>query len=80
MNKDELKAKLGQRVVELRTSKGRSQSDFTRASGKDRQAIEVIGNGKVNPTISKSSSFATRMLENSDCIAIYLLFQFNNLS
>lgn len=51
MTKDQLKKKVGKRIVELRTKKGWSQSDLARACGKDRQAIEKLENGKVNPTI-----------------------------
>lgn len=51
MTKDKLKKLLGQRIVKLREQKGWSQADLARACGKDRQAIEVLENGKVNPTI-----------------------------
>ncbi|GGK35430.1 hypothetical protein GCM10007962_32290 [Yeosuana aromativorans] len=51
MTKEQLKKKIGRRIVELRTKKGLNQSDLARACGKDRQAIEKIENGKVNPTI-----------------------------
>ncbi len=51
MNKEQLKKKVGQRVVELRSQKGWSQSDLARACNKDRQAIEKLENGKVNPTL-----------------------------
>lgn len=51
MNKEQLKKKLGQRIVALRSEKGWSQSDLARACHKDRQAIEKLENGKVNPTI-----------------------------
>ena len=51
MKKEQLQKKVGQRIVELREEKGWSQSDLARACGKDRQAIEIIENGKVNPTI-----------------------------
>jgi putative transcriptional regulator len=51
VDKDELKKKVGQRIVELRTKKGWSQSDLARACNKDRQALEKLENGKVNPTI-----------------------------
>ena len=51
MTKDELKLKIGRRIVELRSEKGWSQSDLARACGKDRQAIEKLENGKVNPTV-----------------------------
>ncbi len=51
MTKDELKIAIGKRIIELRTEKGWSQSDLARACNKDRQAIEVLENGKVNATI-----------------------------
>lgn len=51
MNKEQLKKKIGQRIVELRSQKGWSQSDLARACNKDRQAIEKLENGKVNPTV-----------------------------
>ena len=50
MNKEQLKNKIGQRIIELRKKKGWSQSDLARACNKDRQAIEKLENGKVNPT------------------------------
>jgi len=37
--------------VELRTKKGWSQADLARECGKDRQAIEKLENGRVNPTL-----------------------------
>ena len=51
MNKEQLKKKVGERIVELRSQKGWSQSDLARACNKDRQALEKLENGKVNPTI-----------------------------
>ena len=51
MDKEQLKKKVGQRIVELRSQKGWSQSDLARACNKDRQAIEKLENGKVNPTL-----------------------------
>ncbi|WP_202702015.1 helix-turn-helix domain-containing protein [Flavobacterium sp. UGB4466] len=51
MTRDVLKKKIGQRIVELREKRGWSQSDLARACSKDRQAIEKLENGKVNPTI-----------------------------
>ena len=51
MTKDELKKKIGRRIIELRTQKGWSQSDLARACNKDRQAVEKLENGKVNPTL-----------------------------
>jgi putative transcriptional regulator len=51
VTKDQLKNKIGTRIVQLRTAKGWTQSDLARACEKDRQAIEKIENGKVNPTL-----------------------------
>lgn len=51
VNKEELKKKIGQRIIELRSLKGWSQAELARACNKDRQAIEKIENGKVNPTV-----------------------------
>lgn len=51
MDKEQLKKKVGQRIVDLRSQKGWSQSDLARACNKDRQALEKLENGKVNPTI-----------------------------
>ncbi|MEX0362428.1 MAG: helix-turn-helix domain-containing protein [Allomuricauda sp.] len=51
MTKEELKHRIGKRIVELRIQKGWNQSDLARACGKDRQAMEKLENGKVNPTL-----------------------------
>ncbi len=51
MNKDELKKKIGKKIVDLRILKGWNQSDLARACNKDRQAIEKLENGRVNPTL-----------------------------
>lgn len=51
MKKNELKKKIGLRIIQLREKKGWSQADLARACGKDRQAIEKLENGKVNPTL-----------------------------
>jgi len=51
MKKQDLQIKMGQRIIELRSQKGWSQSDLARACSKDRQTIEKIENGKVNPTL-----------------------------
>jgi putative transcriptional regulator len=51
VKKSELNQKVGERIVELRMKKGWSQADLARACGKDRQAIEKLENGKVNPTL-----------------------------
>lgn len=50
MKKKDLNKKIGQRIIYLRTKKGWIQSDLARATGKDRQAIEKLENGRVNPT------------------------------
>jgi len=50
MTKDQLSKKIGKRIVELRTKKGLNQSELAKVCGKDRQAMEKIENGKVNPT------------------------------
>ena len=51
MKKEQLQKKIGERIIKLRTQKGLSQSDLARACNKDRQAIEKIENGRVNPTL-----------------------------
>jgi Predicted transcription factor, homolog of eukaryotic MBF1 len=51
MIRDKLKKEFGKRIIMLREQKGWSQSDFARACNKDRQAIEKLENGKVNPTL-----------------------------
>jgi putative transcriptional regulator len=51
VTKDKLKKAIGQRIIELRTKKGWSQADLAREAGKDRQAIEKLENGRVNPTL-----------------------------
>jgi putative transcriptional regulator len=51
VTRDKLKKKIGERIVELRTQKGWSQSDLARACNKDRQAVEKLESGKVNPTL-----------------------------
>ena len=51
MKKKDLNKKIGQRIVELRKKKSWNQAELGRASGKDRQAIEKLENGRVNPTL-----------------------------
>jgi len=51
VKKEQLQKRIGQKIIDLRSKKGWSQSDLARACNKDRQAIEKIENGKVNPTI-----------------------------
>ncbi|MEZ4970413.1 MAG: helix-turn-helix transcriptional regulator [Flavobacteriaceae bacterium] len=61
MTRDKLKKELGKRIVELREQKGWSQSDLARACNKDRQAIEKLENGKVNPTLYTLLEIANAM-------------------
>lgn len=51
MKKSDLNKKIGQRIIDLREKKGWTQSELARVCGKDRQAIEKLENGKVNPTL-----------------------------
>lgn len=51
MKKSDLNRKIGQRIIELREKKGWAQVDLARACSKDRQAIEKLENGRVNPTL-----------------------------
>jgi len=51
VKKADLNKKIGKRIIELREKKGWNQSELARASGKDRQAIEKLENGRVNPTL-----------------------------
>lgn len=48
MNKKEEKLKLGQRVKEIRESKGLSQTQLANKIGKDHPAINKLENGKVS--------------------------------
>ena len=58
VTKAELQRKIGARIIELRTQKGWTQSDLARSCSKDRQAIEKIENGKVNPTVYSLAEIA----------------------
>jgi len=71
MTRDQLKKKVGNRIIELRTKKGWNQSDLARECGKDRQAIEKLENGKVNPTIYSLYEIAKALK-----IDIYQLLKF----
>jgi transcriptional regulator with XRE-family HTH domain len=51
VTKEKLKKEIGKKIKFLREQRGWSQSDLARACEKDRQAIEKIENGKVNPTV-----------------------------
>lgn len=61
MTKEELKTQIGLRIIALRREKGWSQSDLARACDKDRQAIEKLENGRVNPTIYSLLEIATAL-------------------
>ncbi len=61
MTQDELKDKIGKRIIELRMQKGWSQSDLARACKKDRQSIERLENGKLNMTIYTLFQIATAL-------------------
>ena len=50
MDKKEFLIRLGKHVIKLRTSKGWSQSELARNYDKDRQSIERLENGKINPS------------------------------
>jgi len=71
VTKDKFKKLLGQRIVALRSKKGWSQADLARACGKDRQAIEKLENGRVNPTI-----FSLFEVANSLGVPIAALLEF----
>lgn len=51
VKKEILQKKIGQRIVELRTKQDLSQADLARLCNKDRQTLERLENGKVNPTL-----------------------------
>jgi len=61
VKKEEVQKKVGKRIIELREQIGWSQSDLARACNKDRQAIEKIENGKVNPTLYSLYEIAVAM-------------------
>lgn len=50
MDKSDFLKKLGKRVIKLREQKGWSQSDLARNCDKERQSIERLENGKINPS------------------------------
>lgn len=51
MEKIEIQKIIGEKIIETRLSLGVSQSELARLCGKDRQTIEKLEKGKVNPTI-----------------------------
>ena len=50
MKKDEFLNKLGKNIVKIRTQKGWSQAELARNCDKERQSIERLENGKINPS------------------------------
>lgn len=50
MDKDDFLIGLGKNIVKLRLEKGMSQSDLARACFKDRQSIDRLEHGKINPS------------------------------
>jgi transcriptional regulator with XRE-family HTH domain len=50
MDKEEFLIKLGKQVVKLRKAKGWSQSELARNCDKEKQSIERLENGKINPS------------------------------
>lgn len=51
MVKEAFLKKLGGQIVKLRSDRQWSQSELARACGKDRQSIERLEKGKINPSI-----------------------------
>lgn len=50
MEKKDFLKQLGKNVIKLREQKGWSQSELSRNCEKDRQSIERLENGKINPS------------------------------
>jgi transcriptional regulator with XRE-family HTH domain len=50
MDKKEFLTLLGKQIVKIRKKKGWSQSELARNCEKDRQSIERLENGKINPS------------------------------
>lgn len=50
MDKKDFLKQLGKNVIKLREQKGWSQSELSRNCEKDRQSIERLENGKINPS------------------------------
>lgn len=50
MKKQELSKKIGDNIKRIRKKQGITQAELARRCFKDKQAMEKIENGKVNPT------------------------------
>jgi putative transcriptional regulator len=51
--------KVGERIAYYREKKGMNQSDLARAMDKDRQVVQKLETGKVNPTIKTLHEIAS---------------------
>ena len=50
MDKDDFLKMLGKRIIHLREQQGISQAELARRCEKERQSIERLENGKINPS------------------------------
>jgi transcriptional regulator with XRE-family HTH domain len=50
MDKKEFLVRLGNQIVKIREKKGWSQAELARNCDKERQSIERLENGKINPS------------------------------
>lgn len=50
MDKKDFLIRLGKQIVKIREKKGWSQAELARNCEKDRQSIERLENGKINPS------------------------------
>ncbi len=71
MKKEEFLKKLGKHVIKIRTQKGWSQSELARNCDKERQSIERLENGKINP-----SAYYLLQVANGLDISLNELFDF----
>ena len=61
MERKDFILKLGQQIVKLREQKGWSQAELARNCYKDRQSIERLENGKINPSAYYLQEIATAL-------------------
>lgn len=57
----EFLVQLGQRIKEIRTLKGLSQSEVANRCGKERQSYQRVETGNINPTIWYLQHIATAL-------------------
>ena len=50
-DKDDFLIALGEKIKSIRKGKGMSQAELANICGKDRQSLERVENGRINPTI-----------------------------